>query len=689
MIRKGKMRKQLAMLSVSALLMSSLTGGTTVSAGNSTSENSQGEIAFTSESTQSVNAETFDEREVSAESTSGYWHYSDGTLTYDTSSSGAIDVDDLWEYDDVVTKIVIESGPTTIGGDFEGFEGFTALTEVEYKTPVTIDDMCFIRSSLFSGCTSLKKVTIGASDGTGLEIDRSAFYNCTSLTDVSFGKGTWHFGRDSFGNCTSLETFKFPIDMHNVRGDSFRGCTSLKTLKLSDQNSYMRAAGNAIYEINDPYSRTSCYITPCLMFVPEGLIKDAGGDYTVVKGTKDIQYWAFVGDSSLKNLTVASTVESIQLEAFYDCTNLTTITLPKSLTRVGQYAFGVDSVGASSDSITSNVSVSVASENSRKENVSAQSEEPLYPMYGNDSQTVNSSITDIYYEGSEDDWKNIQYAEYSLNEGHLNNMSISSTTTLYDHLEEVGLPSNVIIHYNSTLTDTDYTLDDLLNHVEAKKFTSSDLSELSTLGVDFTVKYTTLATYNGRKHTRTTDKASGSTSNDIKVSVSFADASTGAEVDSFSIKKIKFKNNKNAAESTAKKAPYLTIELKSSSSLDTTKKQALKSLNKKLKNKNLTDTNFYFTIEPADISGFTSDNFKGLTIKKDKSGAYTAKFKILAMQYKYLGGGETKSNWIELKQCRKNNSSKKGDYTLEVNSSTSVTVTGHNNYTGSVVLTNS
>ncbi|MCR5776386.1 MAG: leucine-rich repeat domain-containing protein [Lachnospiraceae bacterium] len=594
------------------------------------------------------------------ESSDYHWSLNGDVLRYTSSGSA---VTDLASIKDKVKKVVIESGATTIE-DAGTLSGFSNLEEVEYEGPVNIKDMCFIESNMYNSCPKLKKVTIGpAKEGAGLEINKKAFMDCTSLTDISFGKGVWHFGYMTFGNCTGLEKLVFPADMHNVRGDSFIGCSNLKELELADTNSYMRVADNAVYEILDPYTDSSkrggAYKTPCLMFVPEGVVKSAGGNYTITKGTKDVQYWAMIGDPSLKNLTVASTIESIQHEAFYDCKNLQTITLPKSLERVGQYAFGIMSENAM---------------------VETQAEDLFEVMHKKDVHLVNPSITDVYYQGSEDDWKKIKSVWFDLNEGHLDKMKITKETTLWNNLEEVGLPKDVKIHYNCELKDTENSLDELMTSTTTMSFNSKDSPELKELGINLSIKYTSKVYYNGRKHLLTTDKKKAS--NDIDLKVEITDANTGKATDAFKVKKVKFKNNKVAADSTSAKAPYFTIQLAATSSLDKTKKAALKKVNKLLKDKKVTDTNFYFTIAPADLSSMVKVQYVKLTINGS-----SAKFKKLAARYKYTSGGEPKSDWIVLKPCKGNSDSGKGDFTYVVKDGKTVEVTGHNNFTGTVTPT--
>jgi|GEM_PF-4883680 len=382
----------------------------------------------------------------------GYWHFSDGVLSYTSSSAGSVGFDSV-KADDV-KKVIIASGPTS-NEDYKCRE-FANLEEVVFEAPLSNRDMCVISKSMFESCPKLKKVTVGKGRaGSGFEFDARAFYNCPLLTEVSLGTGIWQMGRNTFGDCVGLKSFKFSDDCHDIRGDTFWGCTNLTNISIASTNKFIKVDHNAAYEYFDPYvradwggvTRPGAYITPCLIFVPEGVVKQNGGKYTVTKGIKDIQFWTFMGDKSLTDVTLASTVESIQLEAFLHCENLKSVTLPKSLKRVGQNVFSLEEPGKKGAYQTDN---------------------------------VNPNLKDIYYQGTEEEWKQIEFAIYTLDEGHINRMTIEGRDKngkvmssyqkeyLYNNLERAGIPADVTIHFNSELKDTDYVLGKSTDSKETK-----------------------------------------------------------------------------------------------------------------------------------------------------------------------------------------------------------------------------
>ncbi len=597
----------------------------------------------------------------------GYWHLSsDGELRYNDKPENAIDFSEVKENKEKVIKVVIESGPTSVNSKHKCM-GFPNIEEVEYTAPVTIGDMVMVKKNMFSECPKLRKLTIGDyKPGNGLELERRAFKDCPMLSEIKFGKGMWHFGRRTFGFCTSLTTFNFPDDIHNVRADAFWGCTNLEKITLKN-NQWMKEKNNTIVEYTDPHTKTrgSCFITPCLMFVPEGEIKKANGNYKVADDIKDIQYWSLSWLDSLKCITFPSGVESIMHEACLNDNNLETIYLPKTLKRVGQTAFGYKKLEGSAFA--------------SKEEDSEESEE------GEDDEAPrpNPAIKDVYYEGSEADWKKIKLATYDLNEGHIDQMSIKSTTTLYDHLETAGIPSTATIHFLNKSGGSDMEPENdvvFTTSCNTVSFNAASAGQLSDMGADMEVKYTPSVSYNGKKHTlKTGDKPSPA--KDVQIQVRLRDKNTGAVLGNYTIAKALFKNNKDAAKAGDANGPYFMVQVKARDAklLSKEDKKALRALNKELK----TNPKFRipFTITPLDISGFTEKNYEGFVVA-EKKGVKTPVFKKLFYDYKSADGNLQ----VKMKRCKNDDPSARGDYVCKLDGD-KVKVTGCRNFTGSVIFT--
>ena len=195
----------------------------------------------------------------------GIWYhfYGDGTayVTYRGSYSG--------EYDNEY------SGSVTIP------------ETVTYKG--TTYSVIRISNEAFSGCSSLKSVTIG---NNVTSIGEGAFWDCTSLTSVTIGSSVTSIGLDAFRN-------------------------------------------TGIYNDESNWENRVLYIDNYLIEAKTNI----SGAYTIKDNTRLIAYNAFDGCVSLTSITIPNSVTSIGNKAFYFCKSLTSITIPNRVTSIGESTF--------------------------------------------------------------------------------------------------------------------------------------------------------------------------------------------------------------------------------------------------------------------------------------------------------------------------------------------------------------
>ncbi len=195
-----------------------------------------------------------------------------GVLTI--SGTGFMDnkdsaIDKPWyEYQEQITKVVIEEGVTSIGenmfalmpnltevqlpktlriikaGAFEmseklnaidlsyverveaaAFHGCTGLTEVTIPDGIVLEG--YDNMGVFSGCTGIQKVTVGNFTG-GYYL----FSGCTSLTDVTLKEGMAALGGHMFDGCTALKTVNIPAGA-DIGGGAFANCTALTNVTFT------------------------------------------------------------------------------------------------------------------------------------------------------------------------------------------------------------------------------------------------------------------------------------------------------------------------------------------------------------------------------------------------------------------------------------------------------------------------
>ena len=189
---------------------------------------------------------------------------------------------------DCVEKV---SGELTIPATIEGKPvtgiGWRAFYNCTSLTNITIpDSVISIGSGAFSKCINLTSITIP--DGV-TSIGRGAFYSCTNLTNIIIPDSVTIIGRGAFLGSESLKTITIPDKIKSIADDTFSNCRSLTSI-------------------------------------------------TIPENVTSIGKFAFSDCTNLTSITIPDSVTSIGRGAFTRCTNLTSITIPNSVTSIG---FGV------------------------------------------------------------------------------------------------------------------------------------------------------------------------------------------------------------------------------------------------------------------------------------------------------------------------------------------------------------
>ena len=100
----------------------------------------------------------------------------------------------------------------------------------DYTSVVIPDSVVRIGNWAFSGCTSLKSVTMG--NGVA-QIGFDAFYG-TGLTSVSLPDSVTEIGSGAFRNCASLTSVKLSSRLTVIPDHLFYGCESLESISVPD-----------------------------------------------------------------------------------------------------------------------------------------------------------------------------------------------------------------------------------------------------------------------------------------------------------------------------------------------------------------------------------------------------------------------------------------------------------------------
>ena len=181
----------------------------------------------------------------------------------------------------------------------------SSLSEIVIPSSVTS-----IGDSTFYGCNSLSEIVIPSSV---TSIGDSAFYGCNSLSEIVIPSSVTSIGDSAFYGCNSLSEIVIPSSVTSIGDRAFSSCDSLSEIVIpSSVTSIGKSAFrgcNSLSEIVIPSSVTS------------------------------ICDWAFWNCRSLSEIVIPSSVTSIGKGAFYVCDSLSEIVIPSSVTSIGDSAF--------------------------------------------------------------------------------------------------------------------------------------------------------------------------------------------------------------------------------------------------------------------------------------------------------------------------------------------------------------
>ena len=199
-----------------------------------------------------------------------------------------------------------------------------------YVIPDEIDGkkVTKIGNSAFSDCTELTSITIP--DGV-TDICWCAFYNCVSLKSVTIPESVTYIQDYAFGYYSSYNTDSCTWEMHKIDG-----------LKIN----YVKNTWGHWYATKNGFSDETCLIAYELYDGTLEIKKYSGNTTTYVipdeidgKKVTRIDDDAFYGCTELTSVTIPDGVTYIGGHAFHACTSLEMITIPDSVTFIWNNAF--------------------------------------------------------------------------------------------------------------------------------------------------------------------------------------------------------------------------------------------------------------------------------------------------------------------------------------------------------------
>ena len=177
---------------------------------------------------------------------------------------------------------------------FEEFQYFTGVTE--------------ILSHTFRGCQALTSITL---PNTLIEIKSTAFRDCSALLSVTLPNKVESIGSNIFYDCSSLESLYIPASVKSTGSDLFRGCNKLHIVVDANNQNFSSLDGSFFNK-----SQTTLI---------EYTKADVQSEYTVPNGVTTLGDYAFYYRGNMTSITLPSTLSKIGSNTFAYCTKLSTL----------------------------------------------------------------------------------------------------------------------------------------------------------------------------------------------------------------------------------------------------------------------------------------------------------------------------------------------------------------------------
>ena len=163
-----------------------------------------------------------------------------------------------------------------------------------------------------------------------------AFSDCGKLTRIDLPEGIEEIGDCAFELCVSLTEMTIPESVVRVGSGAFNNCYHLAKVTLPD--SAAQLGENLFFRCE---KLTQVRLPAGISEIPDGTFngREILTEFTVPDGVTRIGNHAFDG-AGIGALTVPEGVVYIGTNAFIYCPNLTSLTIPASVTELGTYPFG-------------------------------------------------------------------------------------------------------------------------------------------------------------------------------------------------------------------------------------------------------------------------------------------------------------------------------------------------------------
>lgn len=195
------------------------------------------------------------------------------------------------------------------------------------------------------GCSSAATGTI-AIPSSVMTIEENAFVNCTNITHVTIPTGIKCIPSYAFCGCKGITSIELPNSVTSIGKSAFELCSGLTSADIPD--SVTSIGDNAFHGC---YNLTSITVPQNLTSLGTGAFSGCEGIKTVVWNAKNLydfyetstpfydRYYAFDLRSQITSFIFGDEVESIPAYLCSSMNQLVSVSIPASVSSIGDYAF--------------------------------------------------------------------------------------------------------------------------------------------------------------------------------------------------------------------------------------------------------------------------------------------------------------------------------------------------------------
>lgn len=349
----------------------------------------------------------------------------------------------FWDCESL-SEIKIPKSVKYIGGRI--FLNCTALTSITIPEGVET-----LYGDIFNGCTNLETINILSNpviEQTYYDSERTFFDDTKWYQNQP--NGLVYIGDICLGykgDMGEIESIKFKKGTKQIAAGAFYANSTIKSIDLPDGLEIIGSgafAGDFVYDV--PSALEAVHIPESVRIIGDSAF-EAGGNIKEVTFPKEMEVIgedAFKSCNSLTSVTLPEKLGTLGSSCFYMCRNLTDVVMPKTVQTIGENAFSITPWGRETrycDNILYNYTTYFGSQLVFEQGMRAISDCVFQSFYdyssgiywGPSSYTLESvetmwlpktveyigeynfndfrSLTDIYYEGSEEDWDKIEIAD--------------------------------------------------------------------------------------------------------------------------------------------------------------------------------------------------------------------------------------------------------------------------------------